>query len=268
MRIVFAIVTITLALLYLGACWFLHARQRQLIYYGGTTTVEAARTDFALERPGATLRGWLIHPGNGAPILYFGGNAERIERNRDTFARLFPGRSVYLLAYRGYGASEGEPSQVALVDDAVALFDHVRDRHPSQPIAVIGSSLGSGVASQLAARRPVARLALIAPFDSMVATARTHYPLFPVDWLLDERYESHRALAAYQQPVLVVHGGRDDVVPEANTLRLIAALPRPPDVVRIASAGHNDMAGDEACERALVSFLQPRIEVSPAMRAD
>lgn len=253
----FLIIVAVLALLgYAGACWFLHARQREMIYYGGFTTVDPADTDFALKRADATLRGWVVNPDGRAPILYFGGNAERIESNREDFARMFPGRSVYLVAYRGYGASDGAPSQAAIVDDAVALFDDVRARHPDEPVAVIGRSLGSGVASQLAAQRPVERLALITPFDSMVGTARAHYPIFPVDWLLDERYESMRALRAFQRPVLIVHGGRDEVVPEANTLRLIAALPATPQVLRIAAADHNDIAMHAEYAHALSGFMR------------
>jgi pimeloyl-ACP methyl ester carboxylesterase len=256
MRLFLAILAVSLALLYAGACWFLHARQRQMIYYGWTTTVDATRTDFALKRPDATLRGWVLNPQAGRPILYFGGNAERIEGNREVFARLFPDRSVYLVSYRGYGASEGEPSQAALVADAVALFDHVQARHPGHAVSAIGASLGSGVASQLAAQRPVERLALITPFDSMVATARAHYPLFPVDWLLDERYESDRALLDYRQPVLILHGGRDDIVPEANTLRLVSTLPAPPTVVRVAEAGHNDIDAHPQFAPALAAFMR------------
>ncbi|MFD0726928.1 alpha/beta hydrolase [Lysobacter brunescens] len=256
MRTVLIAAATLLALLYAGACWFLHARQRALIYYGWTTTVPAAQTDFALKRPDATLRGWVLNPQAGRPILYFGGNAERIEFNRDEFSRLFPDRTVYMLSYRGYGASEGEPSQAMLVADAVALFDHVQSRHHGHAVSAIGASLGSGVASQLAARRPVERLALITPFDSMVGAAKAHYPLFPVDWLLEERYESDRALSGYRRPVLVLHGGRDDVVPEANTLRLVEALPAPPTVVRIADAGHNDIDEHPQFAPALAGFMR------------
>jgi alpha-beta hydrolase superfamily lysophospholipase len=147
--------------------------------------------------PDATLRGWVVNRDQPDPILYFGGNAERIEANREDFARMFPGRSVYLVAYRGYGASTGEPGEAALVPDALAVFDEVQRRHPGQRIAVIGRSLGSGIASQVAGQRPVARLALITPFDSMIGAAKTHYPIFPVDWLLDERYESAKALRGF-----------------------------------------------------------------------
>ncbi len=247
---------IVAALVYAGLCAFLYAQQRELIYYGWTTAADAADTDFALRRPDATLRGWVVNPGKPDPILYFGGNAERIEANREAFARLFPERSVYLLAYRGYGASDGEPGEAALVADAAALYDHVRERHPRQRIAAIGRSLGSGVAAQLAARRPLERLVLITPFDSMSATAQGHYPLFPVDWLLRERYESAQALRGFAQPLLILHGGRDEVVPEARTRALIAALPARPQVLRFATADHNDISAHPGYDAALSRFLR------------
>jgi hypothetical protein len=256
MRSFLSIVAIVLILGYAGACAFLHARQRALIYYGEYTRVDPAQTDFALHRPDATLRGWVVNPEGRDPILYFGGNAERIEHNRDAFARLFPGRSVYLVAYRGYGASDGAPEEEAMIDDALALFDDVRARHPGQRIAAIGRSLGSGVASQVAARRPVERLALVTPFDSMVGAAQAHYPFFPVDWLLQERYESSRALRAFAKPVLIVQAGRDDVVPAEATRRLIAALPRPPQRLRIDAADHNDIAAHPEYATALSGFLR------------
>jgi pimeloyl-ACP methyl ester carboxylesterase len=256
MRGLLIAITTIAALVYAGLCAFLYAQQRELIYYGWTTAADAADTDFALRRPDATLRGWVVNPDKPDPILYFGGNAERVEANREAFARLFPERSVYLLAYRGYGASDGEPSEAALVADAAALYDHVRARHPEQRIAAIGRSLGSGVAAQLAARRPLERLALITPFDSMTATAQSHYPLFPVDWLLRERYESAQALRGFAQPLLILHGGRDEVVPEARTRALIAALPARPQVLRFSGADHNDISAHPDYDDALSRFLR------------
>jgi hypothetical protein len=128
MRSFWVVTAVTVALVYIGICWFLYANQRSMIYYGGFTRIDPSATDFALARPDATLRGWVVNPGKPDPILYFGGNGESIQLNREDFARWFPGRSVYLLAYRGYGASDGEPSEAAIVQDALVLFDHVHHR--------------------------------------------------------------------------------------------------------------------------------------------
>ena len=202
-----------------------------------------------------------MNPGKPSPILYFGGNAERIEGKREAFARMFPERSVYLVAYRGFGASSGEPGEAALVGDALALFDHVRSAHPGQPVSVIGRSLGSGAASQLAAQRPVAALALVTPFDSMVSTAKSHYSIFPVDWLLTERYDSVKALQTARRPLVIVRAGRDEIVLPANTDQLIAALAsHKQHVVMIESADYNDIANHPQYHQALSEAMTLMIQ--------
>ncbi len=121
---------------------------------------------------------------------------------------------------------------------------------------MIGSSLGSGVASHVAAQRPVARLVLVTPFDSLVAVAQAHYPAFPVRWLVKDRFDSVERLRGYQGDVMVIRAGRDQVVPPANTDRLIAALGRPPRVADLPEADHNTIGGDADFEQALVDFLR------------
>lgn len=237
-------------------CGYLYWQQRALIYFPQFTRLDAAKTDFTLEREGVTLRGWVVNPGAGDPLLYFGGNAERIESSRATFATLFPQRTVYLMAYRGYGASDGEPQADALVADAVALYDQVLARHPGRPVAVIGRSLGSGVASQLAARRPLERLALVTPFDDLATPAADRFPYVPVRWLLRERLDSAAALRGFHRPTLIVQAGRDDVIPAHSTEALIAALPSPPRHVRIPQADHNDIDAHSDYAQALSEFFR------------
>ena len=241
---------------YAALCALLYAAQRSLIYTPQATRVPAASTDFALVRERTTLRGWVVNPGRPDALLYFGGNAERIEAERERFAAWFPGRTAYLLAYRGYGASEGEPSEAALCADAVALYDRVRQVSPGARIAAIGRSLGSGVATCLAAERPLDRLALVTPFDSLAATAQSHYPWLPATLLIKDRYDSVRNLARYQGPLLIVRAGRDEVIPARNTLRLIAAARRlAPTVVTLPGAGHNTIDDFAAYGEALTRFV-------------
>lgn len=241
---------------YAGLCALLYFKQRDLIYYPAATAVPAAATDFELVREGLTLRGWRLNPGKSRALIYFGGNAERLDTSRAEFARLFPGRTVYLLPYRGYGASEGQPGEPALLGDALALYDEVQARHPTAPIALIGRSLGSGVASYVASRRPVERLVLVTPFDGLAEVAQAHYPVFPVRLLMRDRYRSIDYLPRYPGPLLVLRGGRDEVIPPANTDRLLAALSRKPQVVDFPLAGHNDISQDPAYAEALRGFLR------------
>lgn len=248
-------IALPLTLVYLGLCGFMYARQRDLIYYPQVTRVEAAQTDFHLARDGVTLRGWVVNPGQSRALLYFGGNAESVQFNRDSFAQWFPGHTVYLVAYRGFGASEGVPTEEDLFADAIALYDYARAQHPGNPIDVIGRSLGSGVASHLASRRPVHRLALITPYDTIADVGQAHYRWLPVYWMTRDRYDSVRHLAQYKGALLVVRAGQDEVIPAANTQRLIDSLPRRPQVVELPGADHGNVSMDPAYASALTAFF-------------
>lgn len=242
-----------LVLLVLGGWAYL--KQRDLMYFPQFTR-DAPAADFELPVEGAVLRGWVVNPGQEDAILYFGGNAEPVQAMRGDLAQWFPAHSSYLVPYRGYGASSGDPSESALSSDALAVYDFVRARHPDGDIHVIGRSLGSGVASYLAARRPVARLVLVTPFDSMANVAQGHYRWLPVRWLLRDRYEASQHLQEYEGPVLVVRASEDRIVPPIRTERLVESLPVRPKVVTLEGADHNTLSAVPGYRRAIVDFIQ------------
>jgi uncharacterized protein len=253
MRIVL-VALLTLLIGYASLCGWMYWRQRDLIYYAAATRADARDTDFALQRPDATLRGWVSNHGRTRALLYFGGNAESIQWQRDALARAFPQHTIYLLAYRGYGASDGAPSEVALTADALALFDAVQARHAE--IDAIGRSLGSGVAVQLAAQRPVARLVLVTPYDSIARVAADAFPWLPVDWLLQDRYESWRHAVRVRVPVLVLTAAEDRVIAAGRSTALAAAFPLAPRQVRIAAADHDSIDAQPEYLGALRDFLR------------
>lgn len=242
-------------LVYLGVCGFMYVRQRDIMYCPRDTRVDAAQTDFALPREGVTLRGWVVNPGRPRALIYFGGNAEPVQINRERFARWFPQHTVYLVAYRGFGASEGEPTEETITSDALALFDHVRRRHRGARVDVIGRSLGSGVAAYVAAQRQVRRLALVTPYDTLADVGQARYRWLPVHLLARDRYDSVANLAAYTGPLLVVRAGLDTVIPASCTQRLIDSLPRPPQVLDLRSADHSSIVSAPALARTMKRFF-------------
>lgn len=252
---VMVILALLAVLLYGAFCVALYLGQRQLVYHPETTRQVRQRPDFELARGGITLRGWVMNPGQQRALLYFGGNAERIEDARIELAQWFPDRTIYLLPYRGYGASDGVPTESALVADAIALFDQVAPHHAS--VAVIGRSLGSGVAVQLTAQRPVERLVLVTPFDSLVRVAASYYPWVPVDGLMRERFESWRHAAAIHVPVLLIRAGEDEIIPAERTAALAAAFPQAPTQQVVADAGHNTIQDYSEYRVSLTRFLKP-----------
>lgn len=241
-------------LAYLGVCALLYFNQRGMVYFPQLTRVPAGETSFSLARDGITLRGWSAHRDQRDAIIYFGGNAEDVRGMSLRLAEWFPDRTHYVLAYRGYGASDGEPSEAALLADGVALFDRARQQHPSGRVSVIGRSLGTGVAGYVASQRNVDGLVLVTPFDSLVSVAQGHYPWLPVRWLATERFETQRHLAGYDRPVLVVRAGRDRVVPPGHADRLAAALPGS-RVHDVPEASHESVISGADTVEAIVSFL-------------
>ncbi|MFS8136932.1 MAG: alpha/beta hydrolase [Thermomonas sp.] len=255
MRKSFLTVLFLLVVAYAGICAYLYSQQRALLYLPQFTRVAASNTDFKLVRDGVSLRGWVVNPGQPRAILYFGGNGESVQNNRTSFAQWFPSQTVYLLAYRGYGASDGTPNEAQLFADALALYDDVHAAHPAMPLSVIGRSLGSGVASYVASKRPLARLALVTPFDSMAEVAQSHYPWLPVRALVKDRYDSDRYLTTFRGPVLIVRAGHDEVIGWERTQHLIEVLPQPPQVLELPNAGHNSVQEFPEYEHALETFF-------------
>ncbi len=261
---VLAWVAAVVGVAYPALCFLLHSRQRRLIYPAQPTRVAPTQTDIAISRPDAVLRGWVVNPGRQDALLYFGGNGESVEGNREAFARWLPSHTVYLFAYRGYGASDGSPSEDALLADALALHDEVAQRHPHGHIGVAGRSLGSGVATHVAAERSVPALVLVTPFDSLAAVAQRRYPVFPVGLLLRDRYDSAQRLPRHRGRLLVLRAGRDAVVTPARTDRLLAAFGRPAMVMDFPKAGHGDLLADPAYWPTIRDFLETGAGPTPA----
>jgi pimeloyl-ACP methyl ester carboxylesterase len=227
---------------------------RRLVYPGAATRIPPERTDLELRVDGVTLRGWEVNPGRDRALVYYGGNGEGLDWLVPELGARFPDHTSYLVAYRGYGASGGTPSEPSLTTDALAVHDHAVERHPGG-VDVVGRSLGSGVAMQVAVRRPVQRLVLITPFDSLVATAADLFPWLPVRHLLRDRWDSAAVAHRLRAEVLVVRAGRDAVVRPPRTDRLLEVLPEDSAVLDLPDAEHGTLHEDPAYWPAIVDFL-------------
>jgi hypothetical protein len=233
----------------IGLPLFVWLAQDRLIFYRQPTT-DAQRTQVAKRHPaassvqlsaadGSRLHAWHVK-GDGPLVLYFGGNAEEVSWMLARAGEI-PGAGWLLVDYRGYGASEGSPSEAALVADALAWFDRAAtlpgvDR---SRIVAFGRSLGSGVAVQLAAQRPVRALILATPYDSLAAVARHYYWYLPVDWMLRHRFDSDLLAPGLKQPLLALIAERDEVIPPARAEALVKAWGGPKRRVLLTGAGHN-----------------------------
>ena len=206
---------------YLFACAMLYATQRNLVYFRVPRTNTAVPVLALKADVGDVLVSMRELDGPRA-VVYFGGNAEDVSLTVPELAVAFPDRAIYALHYRGYGGSAGAPDQAGLVADGLALFDRVHANHDD--ITVIGRSLGSGVAVQVAGARPATRLVLVTPFDSLADVGAAHYPMFPARWIVRDRFDSAGIAPTLAMPTTLIVAERDPIVPMANSRRLEAAF--------------------------------------------
>lgn len=180
-------------------------------------------------RDGTRLSGWFLTPDIAGPhpaVIYFGGRSEEVSWVVRDAGRLFPNMAVLVLNYRGYGGSHGQPSEAQMVEDGEVIFDWLLTRPHVDPtrIAVVGRSLGSGVAVQLGVRRPIHSLVLVTPYDSILAIAKRRFRGVPVGLILKHRFESDKHVEKVTAPIYVLRAAEDSIVPHAHTDSLVAKL--------------------------------------------
>jgi len=177
-------------------------------------------------------------------LLYSHGNAEDLGDIRPTLDRLHDwGFSVFAYDYRGYGTSDGRPSEANSYEDIKAAYRYLIQQldTPAEQIIPYGRSIGSGPSTHLAARQPVAGLILESAFTSAFRV------VFPLPLLPFDKFPNLENLQMVQVPVLVMHGKADRVIPFRHGQALYAAAPDPKLYLWVEAAGHNDfgwVAGD------------------------
>jgi pimeloyl-ACP methyl ester carboxylesterase len=239
---------------YLSLCAWLYITQRSQIYYRVPEAHPPGAQSIRLTTGDATLKIWVVARPGPRALIYFGGNAEDVSANLPSFTTALPGQSLYLVNYRGYGGSTGSPSESALVADSKAIYDHLQTRYAE--ISVMGRSLGTGVAVQLAAAREVRRLVLVTPYDSLAMVASAHFPMLPIEYIMRDRYDSASHVREVRAPVLAVIAGDDEIIPRANSEALVRAFPQSKiHVVLLDGATHNSVDLDPGYLRAIADFL-------------
>lgn len=207
------------------------------------------------------LHGWLINrppPGQKRGLLiYFGGNAEEVSGYLLDNTLTLPQWAILSLNYRGYGASQGKPSEKSLLEDALSIYDWAiqqADIDPKQ-IVVMGRSLGSGVAVYLAAHRPIAAVILTSPYDSIRSVAQSIYPYVPIALLLKHPFDSLSLAAKIQAPMLMLLAEQDTIIPQPHSKRLAAAWAGKYTEIEIAGEDHNSINNNQTYQTSIHHFL-------------
>jgi len=228
---------------YAGLCVMLYNKQRALLYFPQPMSPGGETRTVPLRNTGPRVLVSVREVPGPLALVYYGGNAEDVTQNLPRFEAAFPHYSLYLLHYRGYAGSEGQPNEVDLYADALALFDYAHRRH--RRVVVVGRSLGSGLAVRVASQRQATRLVLVTPYDSIVGVAAEQYPYFPISLLLQDKYESFRYAPRVRAPTRILVAGKDQVIPAASTEQLFRRF-RPGIATKAVfpEANHSDIAND------------------------
>jgi uncharacterized protein len=239
--------------IYVGIVALMYVYQRDMMYFpdqirrvppshydmlAGVQEVELKAAD------GIKVIAWYWPPPEGRPtVLLFHGNGGSLRSQRYRLKYFKEANmGVLMMAYRGYAGSEGTPTEEGLYADARAALNWLNGQGiPDASIALYGQSLGSGVATKMAAERELASVVLEAPYTSTVDVAAFRFPIVPVGLLMQDRYESLARIADVHEPLLIMHGDVDWAIPQWFGRQLFEAANQPKEGFWPEGIGHNDI---------------------------
>lgn len=254
---------------YLILVLLMYAMQSSLVYHPQSklwatpSSVGLQYEDVTFEtEDNISLHGWFVAAGDSAnpTVLYFHGNAGNISGRMETIQLLNDlGLNVFIFDYRGYGQSEGSPSEEGTYRDAIAAWDYLQSERgiPGTNIVIMGRSLGGSVASWLAARKSPAASIIESSFTSAADLAADLYPWLPVRWMIKYDYNTLRNVKQIESPVFMAHSPDDQVVPFHHSQKLFEAVNQPKKFVELeGSHGSGFWETGRRYRNGLQTFLQ------------
>jgi fermentation-respiration switch protein FrsA (DUF1100 family) len=260
------------ALLYLAGVTALWAFQRDLMYFpDGLPRVPPSYYDMLdgvqevtfTTADGVDLAAWYARaPPNRPTVVMFHGNGGSLRGERYRLKNFKDaGVGALLLAYRGYSGNAGSPSEQGLYADARSTLDWLQANGvEGRSIVLYGISLGTGVATKMAEERDVGALILESPYTSTVDVAAFRFPVVPVSWLLDDRFESLARIRLITEPLLIMHGDDDTVIPQRFGRQLFDAANEPKQGFWPHGLGHGDIFDNGGFDTAL-DFIRRTLNV-------
>lgn len=259
-------ILITLLLLYIGVCALMFAMQERLLFFPNKLekdfpfeTVLYEDFEEVNHRVGEEIElNTLLFPLKNAKgiVLFFHGNAGALD-SWGTGAELYlrNGYEVCYVDYRGYGKSEGEIlSEKQLIADAQVVYDYIKSRHSENKIIISGTSVGTGIASQIAAKNSPKYLILTSPYYSLAGLIREKYPFIP-KFLIKYKLETIRYLDQIRCPIFVFHGAEDNLIPMHHSEKL-AQSDKKVDLHIAQGYGHNDLLGSRVYLEEMKRILE------------
>lgn len=242
---------VTLIALFVLTAGYLYFFQERVVFVPSRELVMTpdevglAWEDLYLEvAPGAKINAWFVSAPDSTQktILFCSGNAGNISHRIYTAQFLTGlGVNVMLVDYRGYGRSQGSPSEKNAYADVRAAYDWLVNKKeiPAADIYLFGRSLGGAIAIDLAGKVPVAGLVVESSFTSAAEVGRKMFPFMPVQTLARYRFDSASKISQLTCPILVTHSPDDDLIPYEMGRKLYELAPEPKEFIELVG-GHNE----------------------------
>lgn len=214
---------------------------------------------------GLSLHGWYVYaPDSRGTVLFLHGNAGNISHRLDSIAVFHDlGLDTFIIDYRGYGQSEGKPSEAGTYRDAEAAWQYLVTQRGEDPARIImfGRSIGGGVAAWLATRHKAAALIVESSFTSAVEMAAHFYPYMPVRLISRLQYPVADYVARVECPVLIIHSRDDEIIPFAMGKALYEAAPAPKAFLELVGDHNNGfLLSGERYRDKLAQFITDHLE--------
>lgn len=259
---------------------FIYAVQDQLVFSPRRLTperLERVRSEYPqaqdveiVSGDGTVLRGWLLPPwspradatGKWPLVIVFAGQGGEASGYFE-LSRWLPDMAWAFVNYRGYGASDGTPSDKGIFQDAVAVYDYFAARPDidADKIFALGGSMGTGVATYLAAHRPVAAVVLFSPYDSINAgVARDIVPWLPTGLLFRNRFDAAAYAPRASAPAMAVVGDADLVIRPARSLELLRRWGGPTELLIVPGGDHYSIYETDAAWHAVQAFVRGAVK--------
>ena len=243
------IVAALASLAYAGLLAALYTNQEQLIFPATRLPADyqfrfdQRFEEIKVEVPGSSLSALLFRQPDPRGLIFYlhgnGGDLTSWTTGLEFYRRI--NYDLFIFDYRGYGKSTGRiESEAQLHSDVRAAWESIAPRYRKLPIVLFGRSLGTALATRLAADVDPAMLVLVTPFTSLAAAGKRSYPFAP-EFLMKYPLRTDAKIGAVKSPVLLVAGTQDELTPLADSEQLKALVRSPAELLVVEGAGHNDI---------------------------
>ncbi|MFW6024727.1 MAG: alpha/beta hydrolase [Candidatus Woesearchaeota archaeon] len=202
-----------------------------------------------------TIRGWFLNQTNSSgTVIYFGGNAEEVSWILDRKEE-FREWNVLTFNYRGYGLSEGIPTEENLKEDSIEIYDSFKLKD-SEKVIIKGRSIGTSIAIHLASKRNVSGLVLISPFDNLKSIIKETIPFPKITHLIKYDFNLIKDSKNLNIPMMTIIAEKDDVIPKELSMTFYNQWEGKKEIQTIKGFGHNDLQYDQKYWDSIKSFLK------------